>query len=140
MAINVATLTTIGGKTTFSLLLEQRYDARKHYFFCFDTGLSHLSLSPSGTVKPLPISDSNMMQGNIASLAERPLTASSPPPHQDVRLMIPLFGAAVLILVLGVAGALYWRRKAERKRYENYAYSGKQEGLICQINGWKTSS
>ena len=65
------------------------------------------------------------MQVNSPSLAERPLTASSPPPHEDVRLMIPLFGGGVLLVVLCVAAALYYRRKAERKRYENYAYSGK---------------
>ena len=64
-----------------------------------------------------------MMKVNAPAVVKQP-PASSPPPHQDVRLMIPLFGAAVLVLVLFVAFALYWRRKAERKKYENYAYSG----------------
>ena len=84
----------------------------------------HLSLQLSGTVTPLPKSATSLNAVN-SKVEQGSSKAASTPAHQDVRVMIPLFGAAILILVLVVAFALYCRRKAERKRYENYAYSGK---------------
>ena len=80
-----------------------------------------VSPSPLGTVTPIPRSAVDSVE-SPALVARAP--SSSLPVHQDVRVMIPLFGAAILILVLVVAFALYCRRQAERKRYENYAYSG----------------